>query len=70
MRVLSNNGGRLNSVVVVFLRLAARVALRIDELNTLPATMADDLKLKAQIELRALRLLNFQRQLRAEVKTL
>lgn len=70
MRVLSNNGGRLNSVVVGFLRLAARVALRIDELNTLPATMADDLKLKAQIELRALRLLNFQRQLRAEVKTL
>ena len=29
--------------------------------------MADDLKVKAQIELRALRLLNFQRQLRAEV---
>ncbi|XP_069945024.1 ATP-dependent helicase brm isoform X8 [Cherax quadricarinatus] len=29
--------------------------------------MAEDLKMKAQIELRALRLLNFQRQLRAEV---
>lgn len=29
--------------------------------------MADDLRTKAQIELRALRLLNFQRQLRAEV---
>lgn len=49
------------------LRLAARIAHRIDELSALPATMADDLKVKAQIELRALRLLNFQRQLRAEV---
>ncbi|RXG70372.1 ATP-dependent helicase brm [Armadillidium vulgare] len=29
--------------------------------------MAEDLKIKAQIELRALRLLNFQRQLRAEI---
>lgn len=51
-----------------FLRLAARVAHRIDELSGLPATMAEDLKMKAQIELRALRLLNFQRQLRAEVR--
>ena len=29
--------------------------------------MADDIRVKAQIELRALRLMNFQRQLRAEV---
>ena len=29
--------------------------------------MADDIRMKAEIELRALRLLNFQRQLRAEV---
>lgn len=29
--------------------------------------MADDIRLKAEIELRALRLLNFQRQLRAEI---
>merc|ERR1712106_1209937 len=43
------------------------IAHRIDELTELPATMADDLKVKAQIELRALRLLNFQRQLRSEV---
>ncbi|KAG0721839.1 ATP-dependent helicase brm [Chionoecetes opilio] len=48
-------------------RLSTRIAHRIDELTALPATMADDLKVKAQIELRALRLLNFQRQLRAEV---
>ena len=48
-------------------RLAARIAHRIDELNNLPVNMADDVKTKAEIELRALRLLNFQRSLRAEV---
>lgn len=48
-------------------RLASRVAHRIDELSSLPVSMADDIRLKAEIELRALRLLNFQRQLRAEV---
>ena len=48
-------------------RLAARVAHRIDELSNMPVNMADDIRLKAEIELRALRLLNFQRQLRAEV---
>ena len=48
-------------------RLAARVSHRIDELSNLPVNMADDVRLKAEIELRALRLLNFQRQLRSEV---
>lgn len=48
-------------------RLAARIAHRIDELTNLPMNMADDVKTKAEIELRALRLLNFQRSLRAEV---
>jgi len=48
-------------------RLASRIAHRIDELTNLPVTMADDVKMKAEIELRALRLLNFQRSLRAEV---
>merc|ERR1712072_187350 len=48
-------------------RLAARVSHRIDELSNLPVNMADDIRRKAEIELRALRLLNFQRQLRAEV---
>merc|ERR1719347_1539222 len=48
-------------------RLAGRIAHRIDELTHLPLNMADDLKVKAEIELRALRLLNFQRSLRAEV---
>lgn len=38
-----------------------------EELTNLPATISEDLRLKAEIELRALRVLNFQRQLRAEV---
>jgi len=48
-------------------RLAARIGHRIDELNNIPLNMADDIKMKGEIELRALRLLNFQRSLRAEV---
>lgn len=48
-------------------RLSARIVHRIEELSSLPTTMAEDIRMKAQIELRALRLLNFQRQLRAEV---
>ena len=48
-------------------RNAQRMAIRIKELESLPANMADDLRLKAMIELRALRLVQFQRQLRQEV---
>merc|ERR1719509_252131 len=48
-------------------RLATRIAHRIDELTNVPVSMAEDVKTKAEIELRALRLLNFQRSLRAEV---
>jgi SWI/SNF-related matrix-associated actin-dependent regulator of chromatin subfamily A member 2/4 len=48
-------------------RLASRVAHRIHELSNLPTLMADDIRRKAEIELRALRLLNFQRHLRAEI---
>ncbi|XP_047104196.1 ATP-dependent helicase brm-like [Schistocerca piceifrons] len=48
-------------------RLNARIALRLQELTSLPASMPEDLRIKAEIELRALRLLNFQRSLRAEV---
>lgn len=48
-------------------RIAARIGHRIKELQHLPAIMPDDMKIKAMIELRALRLLNFQRQLRTEV---
>uniref|UniRef100_A0A8C5BVC1 SWI/SNF related BAF chromatin remodeling complex subunit ATPase 4a n=1 Tax=Gadus morhua TaxID=8049 RepID=A0A8C5BVC1_GADMO len=48
-------------------RLQARIAHRIQELEHLPGSLAGDLRTKANIELKALRLLNFQRQLRQEV---
>ncbi|XP_077299537.1 ATP-dependent helicase brm isoform X2 [Arctopsyche grandis] len=48
-------------------RVAARIALRMEILNSLATTMPEDLRLQAQIELRALRVLNFQRQLRSEI---
>ncbi|XP_075987575.1 ATP-dependent helicase brm isoform X2 [Anticarsia gemmatalis] len=48
-------------------RIAARIAHRIEMLSNLPANMPDDLRLQAQIELRALRVLNFQKQLRSEI---
>lgn len=48
-------------------RIAARIAHRMEILSNLPVTMSDDLRLQAQIELRALRVLNFQKQLRAEI---
>lgn len=38
-----------------------------DQLNNLPTNMPEDLRIQAQIELRALRCLNFQRQLRSEI---
>lgn len=47
--------------------MAARIAQRMEILSSLPTTMPEDLRLQAQIELRALRVLNFQRQLRGEV---
>ena len=43
-------------------RIAARVSERIKELSKMPATMAEDVRIQAMIELRALRLINFQRQ--------
>uniref|UniRef100_A0A674NIW0 SWI/SNF related BAF chromatin remodeling complex subunit ATPase 4a n=1 Tax=Takifugu rubripes TaxID=31033 RepID=A0A674NIW0_TAKRU len=48
-------------------RLQARIAHRIQELENLPGSLPGDLRTKATIELKALRLLNFQRQLRQEV---
>lgn len=44
------------------IRLQARIAHRIQELENLPGSLAGDLRTKATIELKALRLLNFQRQ--------
>ncbi|KAK5932038.1 hypothetical protein CgunFtcFv8_003774 [Champsocephalus gunnari] len=48
-------------------RLQARIAHRIQELESLPGSLAPDLRNKATVELKALRLLNFQRQLRQDV---
>ncbi|RWS06402.1 Transcription activator BRG1-like protein [Dinothrombium tinctorium] len=48
-------------------KIAQRIAYRIEELENLPANLPDDLRMKAMIELRALRLVDFQRQLRQEV---
>ncbi|XP_078471327.1 SWI/SNF-related matrix-associated actin-dependent regulator of chromatin subfamily A member 2-like isoform X2 [Lampetra planeri] len=48
-------------------RLQARIAHRIEELENLPGSLPGDLRNKATIEIKALRLLNFQRQLRQEV---
>lgn len=47
--------------------ISQRIALRIRELSNLPANLPEDLRIKATIEYRALRLLNFQKQLRADV---
>ena len=43
-------------------RIQARIVQRIRELEGLPGSIPDDLRMKAMIELRALRLLNFQKQ--------
>ncbi|KAL0979957.1 hypothetical protein UPYG_G00192090 [Umbra pygmaea] len=48
-------------------RLQARIAHRIQELESLPGALPPDLRSKATVELKALRLLNFQRQLRQDV---
>lgn len=52
-----------------YCRVAARIALRIEQLSNLPITIPEDLRVQAQIELRALKVLNFQRQLRSEVSS-
>ena len=48
-------------------RISARIEQRIYEIENLPATLPEDLRIRAQIELRSLRLLGFQRQLRQDV---
>ncbi|KYB25022.1 brahma [Tribolium castaneum] len=48
-------------------RLVSRIAARMEQLSNLPTNMSEELRIQAQIELRALRCLNFQRQLRNEI---
>jgi SWI/SNF-related matrix-associated actin-dependent regulator of chromatin subfamily A protein 2/4 len=47
-------------------RIQQKVVYRIEELENLPATMSEDVRLKVIIELKALRLLNFQKQVRKD----
>ncbi|CAF1187630.1 unnamed protein product [Rotaria sordida] len=52
------------------LRIQHNIVIRISELEKLlPTLIQDDLRMRAMIELKALKLLNFQRQLRTEVVT-
>uniref|UniRef100_A0A1I7WLX4 Uncharacterized protein n=1 Tax=Heterorhabditis bacteriophora TaxID=37862 RepID=A0A1I7WLX4_HETBA len=48
-------------------RIQNRIGLRIQELSNLPADMPPNLRIKAEIELRALRLVNLQAQVRSEI---
>jgi SWI/SNF-related matrix-associated actin-dependent regulator of chromatin subfamily A protein 2/4 len=49
-------------------RIQQKVVYRIEELENLPATMGEDVRLKVIIELKALRLLNFQKQVKKKTK--
>lgn len=51
----------------LYFRIQGRIFHRIHELQQLPDTLSDGMRRKAMIELRALRLLEFQKQLRAEI---
>jgi len=48
-------------------RIQSRIMHRMNELECLPSSMAEDMRKRALIELKALRLLNFQKQLRSEL---
>ena len=48
-------------------KIAQRIALRIIELENLPNNIPEDVRIKAMTELRALRLVSFQKKLRQEV---
>ena len=48
-------------------RIGQKIALRIKELESIPANIDDDVRIRVTIELRALRLVQFQKQLRQEV---
>ena len=47
-----------------YFRIQARITVRIHELEGMPLTLPDDLSLQATIELKSLRLLNFQKQVK------
>ncbi|XP_065319181.1 probable global transcription activator SNF2L2 isoform X1 [Gordionus sp. m RMFG-2023] len=49
-------------------RISSRMARRVQDLENLPLDIPADLRTKALIELKALRLLNYQRQLRRDIR--
>lgn len=57
-----NCESQITQITYDLCRLQARIAHRIHELESLPGSLPGDLRTKATIELKALRLLNFQRQ--------
>ncbi|CAF3864024.1 unnamed protein product [Rotaria magnacalcarata] len=69
--VLKPTGVDIQEVLVERdLRIQHNIVIRIGELDKLlPTLLHDDLRMRAMIELKALKLLNFQRQLRTEVVT-
>ena len=50
-------------------RIAQRISIRIQQLSNLPPNIPEDLRNQALMELRMLRLIDFQRQLRSEIVT-
>lgn len=52
--------------IIYFCRIQNRIGARIQMLSNLPANLSKRLMLKAEIELRALRLLNLQTQVRIQ----
>ena len=59
---------KFQNLICFFIRIQARVVQRIKELESMPGSLPDDLRLRAMIELRALRLLNFQKQVWLNVR--
>ena len=57
-----------NFVVIIVARIKNRIIHRISELENLPPSLPDQMLRRAMIEVRALRLLDFQRQVKRLAK--
>ena len=55
-------------VIVIVVRIKNRIIHRISELENLPPSLPDQMLRRAMIEVRALRLLDFQRQVKRLAK--
>ena len=52
-----------------YLRMQARIAHRIQELENLPGSLSEETRIRALIELKALKLLDFQTQVGIDLST-